>query len=148
MSYDIYFLDLKPGQSWEQAIEALEEHPAENESIPCPLHWDQVTEQARDLLGEVSVFENPPNWEISHEPTGLQLSNFEGQWGLSVPYWTEGEAAARVVSQMYALAMIVERVTGFRAYDPQLDQPVADLAGAQPQPATGVFDKVARLFRR
>jgi hypothetical protein len=147
MSYDIYFLDLKPGQGWAEAIEALGERLAEDEGS-VPPHWDQVTEQARDLLGEVSVFENPPSWEISHEPTGMQLSNFEGQWGLSVPYWTEGEAATQVVSRVYALAMIVERATGLRAYDPQLGQPVADLAGVQPQAATRVFGKVTRLFRR
>jgi hypothetical protein len=149
MSYDLYFLDLEPGQSWEDAIEALEDQaPSEEANASIPPHWDYVVAQARDLLGEVSVLENPPAWEITHEPTAIQLSNFEGQWGMSVPYWTEDEAATQVMTKAYALALIVERATGLRAYDPQLDQPVAELADAEPQAATQVFNKMAKLFRR
>lgn len=67
---------------------------------------------------------------------------------MSVPYWTEGDAAAQVMAKAYALALIVERATGFRAYDPQLDQPVTELADPESQAATQVFNKVAKLFRR
>lgn len=52
------------------------------------------------------------------------------------------------MAKAYALALIVERATGFRAYDPQLDQPVTELADPESQAATQVFNKVAKLFRR
>jgi hypothetical protein len=38
-------------------------------------------------------------------------------------------------------------MTGLHAYDPQLGQPVAELADPKPQAPVPVFDKVARLFR-
>lgn len=86
MSYDLYFLDLKPGQTWEEAIEALEDWtPSEEANASIPPHWNDVVAQARDLLGEVPVFANPPAWEITHEPTAIQLSNFEGQRGMRSP---------------------------------------------------------------
>lgn len=154
MSYDIYFLHLQPGQTWDEAIVAMQEmgeQASDGEGgggDAAPPQWDDVVTQARALLGEVSIFENPPHWELSHEATGIQLGNHEGEWELSVPYWTEGEAATQVVRNVYGLAMIVEQATGLRAYDAQLDQPVAELTDSEPQAATGVFDKVAKLFRR
>ena len=42
---------------------------------------------------------------------------------------------------------MVEEIRGLRAYDPQLCQPVADLADPKPQAAVPVFDQVAKLFR-
>jgi hypothetical protein len=51
------------------------------------------------------------------------------------------------MKKVYALAVMVEEITGLHAYDPQLGQPVAELADPKPQAAIPVFDKVAKLFR-
>jgi hypothetical protein len=148
VSYDLYFLDLKPGQTWEEAMESLED-PASGGSArrAAPPQWAHVVAQARGMLGEVSTFENPPNWELTHEQTGIQLGSFHGQWSITVPYWSEGDAAAGVMKKVFALALMVEEITGLRAYDPQLGQPVADLADPKPHAAVPVFDQVAKLFR-
>ena len=148
MSYDLYFLDPKAGQTWAEAMESLEDPPSGADARPAaPPDWAHVAARARAVLGEVSAFENPPNWELTHEETGIQLGNFEGQWSITVPYWSEGDAAAEVMNKVYALAVIVEEITGLHAYDPQLGQPVAELADPKPEAAVPVFDKVAKLFR-
>ncbi|GIG55825.1 hypothetical protein Lfu02_01970 [Longispora fulva] len=146
MSYDIYFLDLKSGQTWEEALEELEEH--EGEPPTQSPQWGTIVAQARELFGEVSVTEGPPNWELVHGPTGIQLGHIEGEWSLKVPYWTEGDAAARVLANAFDLAVIVEHATGLRGYDPQLDQPVAELVESRGQAGREVFDTVAQQFRR
>ena len=148
MSYDLYFLDRKPGQTWEEAMESLEDAPSDGDPRQAaPPDWAHVVAGARGVLGEVSTFENPPNWELTHEETGIQLGSFKGQWGITVPYWSEGDAAAEVMKKAYALAVMVEEITGLHAYDPQLGQPVAELADPKPQASVPFFDKVAKFFR-
>jgi hypothetical protein len=148
VSYDLYFLDLRPGQTWKDAMESLEDPPCDGDARQAaPPDWARVVARARGVLGEVSTFENPPNWELSHEATGIQLGSFKGHWSITVPYWSEGDAAAEVMKKVYALAVMVEEITGFHAYDPQLGQPAAELADPKPQAAIPVFDKVAKLFR-
>ena len=96
MSYDIYFLKRDPGQSWEDAMEALEEQAAAREVLTRPSCWDQVVSGVRYILGDVSVLENPPVWEIDHERTGIQVSCFSREWSITVPYWSDGDAAVAV----------------------------------------------------
>jgi hypothetical protein len=148
VSYDLYFLDPKPGQTWEEAMESMEDPPSGGGARQAaPPDWAHVVARARGVLGEVSTFENPPNWELTHEETGIQLGSFEEQWSITVPYWSEGDAAAEVMKKVYALAVMVEEITGLHAYDPQLGQPVAELPDPKPQAPVPVFDKVAKLFR-
>ena len=129
-------------------MESLEDPPSGGGAgQAAPPDWAHVVARARGVLGEVSTFENPPSWELTHEKTGIQLGSFEGQWSITVPYWSEGDAAAEVMKKVYALAVMVEEITGLRSYDPQLGQPVAELADPKPQAAVPVFDEVAKLFR-
>ena len=51
------------------------------------------------------------------------------------------------MKKVYALAGMVEEITGLHAYDPQLGQPVAEWADPKAQAPVSVFDKVAKLFR-
>jgi hypothetical protein len=91
MSYDIYFLRREPGQSWEDAIEALEEEGGNGGAPSRPAQWDQVVAGVREVLGEVSVAEHPPNWEIDDPETAIQVSCYDGGWSMTVPYWWDGE---------------------------------------------------------
>jgi hypothetical protein len=61
----------------------------------------------KEVLGEVSVLENPPAWEIDHEQTAIQVSCFSGEWSISVPYWSNGDAAAEIGGYLHAIAGIV-----------------------------------------
>ncbi|MFI7425036.1 hypothetical protein [Nonomuraea sp. NPDC049684] len=126
MSYDLYF-----------GPEDDEPRP------PDPAAWNNVVSQARALLGDVTVFDDPPNWELEHEGTGISVNHWEGGWGISVPYRWHGEAASHVVDLMYQVARIVERESGLDGNDPQLDCPLVDADAAA---AVQIFDAVAARY--
>jgi hypothetical protein len=144
MSYDIYFLKHEPDQSWEDAMEALEEQSAAPAVLTRPPGWDQVVAGVRYILGDVSVVENPPGWEIDHERTGIQVSCYSREWSITVPYWSDGAAAA-VTGHLRAIAGIVQTATGLEAYDPQVDMAVTTDDWTAQQ-AASVFDQVAEVF--
>lgn len=153
MSYDIYLLQRLPGQSWEEALEALEEaqEALEGEaelSDETVAAWERIVPRARDLLGEIALFGSESHAELDHRPTGIQLSILGDEVAISVPYWTRGEDAEDVLSKVYQLAAIAEQETSLEAYDPQLGEAVADLLRAQPRAAVALFDQVADRFPR
>ncbi len=145
MSYDIYFLKRGPGQSWEDAMETLEEQAADREVLTRPPGWDQVVSGVRYILGDVSVLENSPGWQIGHERTGIQVSCYSGEWSLTVPYWNDGDAAVAITGQLRAIAGIVQTATGLQAYDPQVEMAVTTDEWTAQQ-AVSVFDQVAEMF--
>jgi hypothetical protein len=145
MSYDIYFFKRDPGQSWEDAMEALEEQAADPEVLTRPPGWDQVVSGVRYILGDAAVLENAPVWEIGHERTGIQVSCYSGEWSLTVPYWSDGDAAVAITGQLRAIAGIVQTATGLEAYDPQVEMAVTTDEWTAQQ-AASVFDQVAEIF--
>ncbi|MDT3446775.1 hypothetical protein [Pseudofrankia sp. BMG5.37] len=147
MSYDIVFLRREPGQSWEDAINMLEGQDDAPTNLARPPDWDQVVAGVRTLLGEVSVLASPPAWEIYHEPTGIQVSCFSGEWSITVPYWSVGHAASKIAGDLRGLSAIVHASIGLDPYDPQVgDAVLSDLW--TPERAALVFDQVAESFKK
>jgi hypothetical protein len=145
VSYDIYFLHRELGQSWQQALDALEEGTKSPQAPSRPACWDQVVSGVQDVLGAVSVLEGPPEWEIDDQRTAIQVSCFSGEWSMSVPYWWRGDTARVIAESIRAIAAIVHGATGLDAYDPQLETGV--MSGEwSPGKAAAVFDQVARSF--
>ena len=145
VSYDICFLKRDPGQSWKEVMDAMEEQSTGHQVLTCPPNWDQVVSGVREVLGEVSVLENPPAWEIDHEQTAIQVSCFSGEWSISVPYWSNGEAAVKIAKYLRAIAEIVQAATRLEAYDPQVGEAVTSDEWTVRQ-AASVFDHVAESF--
>jgi hypothetical protein len=127
VSYDIYFLKRQPGQSWDDALEQREEASDDSTLTPELLAaWDRIVSRARDLLGEIELFENEDGRELSQESTGIQASLFGDEVTIAVPYWHTGDQATKVLGSVYALAEVIEHETGLDAYDPQVDRPLAE----------------------
>ncbi|MFG1708513.1 hypothetical protein ACFLIM_35470 [Nonomuraea sp. M3C6] len=144
MSYDLYFARREPGQSWDEVLDAVDE---QDKPLPPNLPaWDNIVTQTRELLGEVKIFEYAPNWELAHEASGISVNHWEGGWEMSVPYWTHGDDARRVVDLLYKLAAIVERESGFECFDPQLGRPLAEITDTAK--IVEMFDVVADRFGR
>ena len=61
---------------------------------------------------------------------------------LRAPY---GYGHTRAGSQAYALAAVVERETGLRAYDPQVEQPLSELP---PQRGTAIMSSITNAARK
>ena len=125
MSYDVYFLRREPGQSWEDAVETLEERAGQGDAPSRPARWDQVVAGVREVLGGVSVTEGPPNWEIDDPETAIQVSCYDGEWSMTVPYWRGGERAEAISGYLRAIAAVVHGATGLEAYGPQVEVDVA-----------------------
>ncbi|MGW0577929.1 hypothetical protein ACWD25_18595 [Streptomyces sp. NPDC002920] len=129
MSYDIYFLNRRDGQSWDEVLEAMEGAAEDSEPIPTHLleAWDRIVPQARAVLGEVEITEfEQESRDLSHSGTGIDLSVFGDEVSITVPYWHAGDDAAVVLGQVSTLASIVEKETGLTAYDPQTGRPLVE----------------------
>jgi hypothetical protein len=143
VSYDVNFYRRLPGESWEEALEANED-PDRAGGRPAAEVWSQLVARAREILGEVEVYDAEQNMELTHDPTGIQLACWSDFAAITIPYWYTGAEATAVMEQVYALAWAVEQETGLEGYDPQLDQPLADLAHAKAELAGQTFDFVTR----
>lgn len=143
MSYDLIFVPRADGQSWDDALEAAEED--ESDGLPSAEAWARILAAARQVLGEVSVLEGADNYQLTHEPTGTQVSYYAQEAGITVPYWYRGRDARAIVETIYQVGESVQAETGLPGYDPQLGLPLSD-AAAQPDQAVKCFDQVAASF--
>ncbi|MEV4140821.1 hypothetical protein AB0J72_52725 [Dactylosporangium sp. NPDC049742] len=147
MSYDLTFLlkdsaspsdaeDVEDGEGWDDDDddEALE--------APDGVAWERIVEESRSVLGDVDVRRHDGYFELDHEPTGIQVSLYADEAGVTVPYWYSGAEAEAIVRVMYQIGEIVERCTGMAGRDEQVGLPVADAAGRQ-QLAVSVFNHVS-----
>lgn len=146
VSYDIYFLRRRDGQSWDEVLEAME---AADHSEPIPARlleaWGRIVPQARALLGEVDITEyEQESRDLSHSDTGIDLSVFSDEVSITVPYWHAGDNAAVVLGKVFALSAIVEKETGLTAYDPQVERPLAE---ASPQGVIGLMSRTTEDLR-
>jgi hypothetical protein len=149
VSYDIYFLNRRPDQSWGEALEELEDQDeaVEVEGLVLPgliEAWDRIVPRARGLLGEIELFENGESCELTHQATGIQASVFIDEVAITVPYWHAGDEAERILSLVYALAAMIEHETGMEGYDPQVERPISELS---PQQGITVMSAVTRDLR-
>lgn len=149
MSYDIYFVRRASGQSWEDALDAMDEDDVKANERSSPEHWGGVVSSVRDILGDVSVIEDSRAWEIDDRGgTEIQVSCFDAhEWSVTVPYWSSGEAARQIAVQLRAVSRIIQDVTGLEAYDPQTETAVMSDTWT-PEKAALVFDQVARSFQQ
>ncbi|WP_416900444.1 hypothetical protein [Micromonospora echinospora] len=145
MSYDLIFAPRSEDQSWDDALRAAEK--ADNDERPSGEVWALLVTAVREAFGEVSVFEGAHHYELTHEASGIQLSYYAEEAGITVPYWYRGGDARAVVTAMYRLGEVVQLVTGLSGYDPQLELPLSD-ALAQRERAVSIFDKVAESFAK
>ena len=145
MIFDLFFLTRAPGQSWEDAHEALGEagEPAGLSPERRAL-WDRIVTELVPVLPEAEGVVDDRSAELDDDATGLQLFIYDTELALSVPYWHAGEEADRVVALLTDVVQVVERVTGLTAYDPQAEMPF--LQGGSEQ-ASGSMSRIADSLR-
>ena len=140
MSYDIFFLRRDPGQSFEDALDGLEDSFEGGD--PGPLsddeleQWETLLPRARAILGERAEVtqDHEETRELSDPVTGIGLTFLEGEFEIHVPenrVLGDGDELT-LMSTVYALARAVEEVTGLEGYDPQLGEPVSDASDLSP----------------
>jgi len=144
MSFDLTFVRKSADQSWDEALDGSEE---DTDGEPDAQAWAGIVGDARQILGDIELHSGGDYFELDHEPTGIQVSLYAGEAGITVPYWYEGAEAREIVRTLYRLAAVIERHTGLTGYDAQVDLPVAEVA-ERPELAASSFDMVAASFAR
>ena len=143
MSFDLYFVARAAGQTWEDAVAALEDLPELPLTEEDLLLWQRLEAEIRQLLPAVESFEGERNRELTHDETGIQISFFHGELSLSVPYWYSGPESEAVITRLRQVVSVVERVSGLTAYDPQAEAP---FLGEGDEKASGTFDMVGHAL--
>ena len=124
MSYDIFFVRRDPGQTFEDALDGVEDSYESGD--PGPLTeadlelWEAVLPQAREFLGDqVEITQDDEETrELTDPTTGIGITLLEGELEIHIPN--------------YDLARALEEATGLEGYDPQLDEPVSDTSDTSP----------------
>lgn len=143
MSFDLTFVRKTADQSWDEALDSAED---DTDGEPDAQAWARIVNDAREILGDIDLHSGGDYFELDHEPTGIQLSLYADEAGITVPYWYAGAEAQEIVRTIYRLAAVIEEHTGLSGYDGQVDLPVAEVA-ERPELAAASFDMVAASFR-
>ena len=131
MTYDIFFVRRDPGQTFEDALDELENSIDEGESTELTEddldNWVALVPRARQILGEIEVDESD---EVARQlvarDTGVELTFLNGEVEIHVPSDRQGVDELELMAVVYELARAVEDVTGLEGYDPQVGEPVSD----------------------
>jgi hypothetical protein len=129
MSFDLYFLPRGSEESWEDAMARLEvaaESGPEGLSATALAQWERIRAAVDPVLPEATEYSGDDHRQLDDDATGIQLSLFESEVSLTVPYWYDGEAADRIVATLRAVVERVEEATGLVAYDPQAEASFLD----------------------
>lgn len=146
MSYDIFFVRRDPGQSFEDALDGVEESydggdpgPLSEEEVEL---WEALLPQARDVLGDqVEITQDDEETrELTDPGTGIGLTFFQGEFEIHVPAEAAAGRDPELMSTVYELARTVEAATGLEGYDPQLGEPVSATSETSPARRTWVDD--------
>ncbi len=139
MSYDIFFVRRDPGQTFEDALEGVEESYEGGD--PGPLtdedleQWDALLPAAREILGSGAELtqDHDESRELTDPVSGIGLTLVSGELQIHVPESTAtGDDDLAVMARVYDLARAVEDATGLEGYDPQLGEPVSDASDTSP----------------
>ena len=139
MSYDIFFVRRDPGQTFEDALEDLEESYEGGDPGPLTVadleQWDAVLPVAREILGPTAEItqDDDETRELTDQATGIGLTLVSGEFQIHVPELrTAGDDDIALMSTVYDLARAVEDATGLEGYDPQLGEGVSDTSDTSP----------------
>jgi hypothetical protein len=138
MSYDIFFVRRDPGQTFEDALDGVEDSYEGGD--PGPLTeddlelWDAVRPRAVEILGPAAEMtqDDDETRELTDPSTGIGLTFFQGEFEIHVPEHRAGSDDLALMGTVYELARAVEQVTGLEGYDPQLGEPVSDTSDSSP----------------
>jgi len=148
MSYDLSFIPKLANQSWDEARDAAEEAAQFEATMPPDARaWELITDATQHILGEISTHVGRDFYELDHEPTGIQVTLFSNEAGITAPYWYRGDDAEKVVRIMYRIGLAIESATGLSGYDPQLVLPIAE-AALDTGLAVQAFDQAASIFKQ
>ncbi|SDK33817.1 hypothetical protein SAMN05428985_103653 [Nocardioides sp. YR527] len=147
MSFDLYFFDLEPGQSWDDALKSMEAEALRDDDAPMTdaqlQIWERIKGAVAPVLPDATEHVTEQSRELTDDASAIQVSVFGDELSITVPYWYQGEEAERLVALLREVARRVEEATGRVAYDPQAD---AAFLGTGDKSAAVAMSKIRRLL--
>jgi hypothetical protein len=148
VSFDLYFLSLRPGETWADATARLEESAGEQAPLDEAdlARWDSVRARLAVLLPDAETFQGGAHRELIDDVTGIQVSLFHSELSLGVPYWYSGSEAHAMIALLRKVVLAIEAETGLTAYDPQAGG--APFIGGGDAAAAQTFDRARDALAR
>ena len=142
MSFDLYFVERRNGETWADLMDRREASldPDEMLNDDDANTWAKIVAAVSDVVDGTETHANESCYELDHHATGMQLSYFPGEIALTIPYWYDGDDAVAVEQQLREVAAAIEQTTGLTAYDPQADDAFLSTGTGS---AAATFDHVA-----
>jgi len=125
MSYDFILVHRHPGQSWDEVLEATErrvEQEMDPSFRPSARAWaERIADRLQAHDPQLERFTSQHCIDLDRpDDTGVQVSLFEHEVAVTVPYWHTGRAARAVMELVWSYLAILEQETAWETYDPQL----------------------------
>jgi hypothetical protein len=147
MSYDLYLFRPVRGEAPEETVERLFFSDSEeiNPGSPDPEKEERKKKIARSLIElnqglrgfqfeyqEIAKMENITKEEAEvryrhlelngpDDGKGIQITLFDDQATITVPYWHSGDAARGALDEINRYLELLRRQWGFSVYDPQME---------------------------
>jgi hypothetical protein len=125
MSYDITFIRKAAGQTWREALEVQEARTLARQPWDAPVaaamqaEWRRIAARLLRVQPHMDQFEAPHKVELTELETGLQVSLFEDEAAITIPYGLSAGTTKRAMRTARRLAAIIEAETGLLGYDMQ-----------------------------
>ncbi len=113
------FVPRRPGQDWDEALDAAEARDAVEEPLGAErlAQWERVLRRLRERAGDVAVSTSDDTAEAVHA-SGLQVCLFPHEAAVSFPVRDRADAAS-FHDLVVDVVGIVEQETALQAYDAQ-----------------------------
>jgi len=82
------------------------------------------------------------------DSTGIQITLFDDEASVTVPFWHEGDKAADTFREIWSYLEIIGRESGYLIYDPQTDRVIDPASGFEDALAsyTGVTSRIHQIL--
>jgi hypothetical protein len=134
MSYGLQLFEVDPGANLISVLDAREaalvaKHPNPlNMQFALPALHQRVAEKLTDEYLTLDRFDaENGSVELTHEQYGIDISIFDEEISVTVPYWHKGKKARLVWEEIWRYLGLIESHTGYHTVDPQVGR-VLDLS--------------------
>jgi len=84
--------------------------------------YDEIAELEKISPSEARLKYRHLELNGPEDGNGIQITLFDDEASVTVPYWHEGEKASDTFSEIWGYLEIIHREAGYLVYDPQLDR--------------------------
>ena len=144
MSYDLIIAPKAADETWEVALDRLSVGTGLDRALGDESRrmWTALAQRLQAADQDIDQFESQSEVELTWERYGIQLTLFDQQAGLSVPFWRTSDDGRLLLGVVGGIVDAVREASGWSVFDPQLDREIesgTDLDAEAPVAITATF---------